>query len=162
MKIPTLSSVLDELEIHDVPDREIAFLSLSEKGDSIAKYRVNREFLTNSISILESSGEFVFWDLRFYPSSDVIKNIKFENVHHYQFVSNGVPFNKFPEEIVLVAMPYCEPAFRVYFRKTNIPSTFTVEYDCLLVPNEKRDMLRKGVQTENHVYSDGVIFDRKD
>lgn len=157
MSLPWLSSIISDLEIKEVEKREAAFISLVESPDSISKFRLEREFLTNNFSLFEVSGDFVFQDIKLSTDADILSNFCFENVHHFDFVSNGIVLKHFPKDVVIVAMPYSEPHVRLYFKRDDIPASFKMSYDCLFVHTNKRQKLRSGVMTTHHKYSDGVI-----
>lgn len=160
--MPSLSSVLKNLEIKDVKSKEDAYNGLAENPESILKYRLEREFLTNNFSLFEVSGDFVFQDIKLHRDADILNNFSFKNIHHFDFVSNGTVLKRFPEDVVIVAMPYSEAHVRLYFKRDDIPASFKMSYTCLYVPAEQRnELLKYSVITPYHKYSGGVIVELK-
>ena len=153
-----MESIIQNIEIVNVADFEEG-LSIIDGGWAV-KFTRKREFVMNSISALEISGDYGFYDLCINRCEDLIKNITFENVHHYAFLSiDKLAFKNFPEVINTAGIVCMQPVIRLYFELSNIPRSFSVSYDSFLFPYKIRNDLYK-CQTNNEVYYEGFITEK--
>lgn len=157
--VPILSDLLDGLELQEVTEKDTAYMILSSKKNVMAKQSCKKEFLAVNINTLELElqDKYVFWDFKVPTYADMITNISFKNVHHYDFLSNGVVFGHFPNELVLAAMPFSEAVFRLFFERNNVPASFSVGYDLMYVPINVRKKLCEGCETTHQRYAYGII-----
>jgi hypothetical protein len=152
MSIPTLDSYLYGLRKIESPDYFSALKTVvADKTDKTAGvFYTTKEFF---IKPYEVSGEYYFYDLVLNKEADIISNIKFENVHHYEFKS----FKHFPEEICVKSMPYEDIIFRLFFK--SVPPSFKIRYKCTLLPRSVYSVM-DSVQTLHHVYEGGHIREK--
>lgn len=152
MSIPTLDSYLYGLRKIESADYFSALETvLEDKTDKTAGiYYITKEFFINPSEV---SGKYYFYLLELIKEADIISNIKFENVDHYEFKR----FKHFPEEICVKSMPYEDIIFRLFFN--SVPHSFKIRYKCTLLPRSVYSVM-DSVQTLHHIYEGGHIREK--
>jgi hypothetical protein len=159
--VPYLYKYLEGLTKIETTNYEDAFKILCLSDNVMPFYSTALEFKLNNIGALGVAGDCVFYDVKIDRKPDILNNFRFENVHHYAFISNDVLHKNFPEDIVACSMPYSECFTRLYFKQDGIPSTFKISYDSLFVHTDLRKKLQVSVHTDHHIYKDGLISEKE-
>ena len=153
---------LASLEVKNVSNYREGLEYLNQnQNNTAAKYLSKHEYLINEVALFEIIGEFVAYKLIIPRSTDITSNFQTENVHHVELMINDVVSEHKTDLWVAVRSPYCEISLRLFFIRDQIPKTFSVNYECLLLNGISRKefaMLDK-VVTETHSYSGGMMKD---
>ena len=157
---PYLNEYLEGLTKIETTNHKDAFKILCLSDKVIPFYTTTMEFKVNNIGALGVAGDCVFYDVKVDRKPDILNNFRFENVHRYIFMSNDVLHKNFPQDIVACLMPYSECFIRLYFKQDVYTSTFKISYDSLFVHTDLRKKLQVLVQTDHHIYKDGMISEK--
>ena len=157
----SLTSILENLQTVHVADSKDALLVSASTKNIMSVFKTNRQFIFNNVGVLEVVGDYIVYDINLGRGADLIKNLKFENVHHYEFVRDShTRFKVFPQEIVAACCVYMEMTIRLYFLRTDLPASFSLSYDAVMLPCDVRSqlILCNLIETENHTYRAGLLY----
>ena len=156
----SLDTCLEGIEKVKVADFRDACLRVPRK-DALYFYDTTDEFIVNNIALFGVFEDYVFYDFELDRKPDLLNNFKTENVSHYSFLTNGNLNMNIPTDVVSCASMYTKCELRLYFKRDNVPKTFKIQYTSSILPRDVRNqMIMNGVETEHHVYRDGIVYQR--